>query len=142
MSSPATELADYMAANGIGLRGGDTQFSIHVSREPINPDDVITLYDTGGDAPVAISDELRSRTIQVRIRTVAAGYVAAMAKHQQIFELLAQPAIEDTADPIERNIGAHRYTGIWLVGEITPIGRDENDRHLIVANYDTHLQPL
>lgn len=140
MTTPAIELAQYLADNGVGARGGDAQWGIHVSREPDAPPDVITLYDTGGDAPPAISDTLRSRTIQVRVRAV--DYAAGMAKQQEIFDLLAQPAIEATATPIERDIGAHRYVGVWLVGEVTAIGRDEHDRFLITANYDTHLQPL
>jgi hypothetical protein len=138
--TPAIELAQYLADNGVGARGGDAQWGIHVSREPAAPNDVITLYDTGGDPPPAISDELRSRSIQVRVRAV--DYAAGMAKQQEIFDLLAQPAIEGTVNPIERNIGTHRYIGIWLTGEVTAIGRDDNDRFLITANYETHLQPL
>jgi hypothetical protein len=138
--TPAIELAQYLADNGVGARGGDAQWGIHVSREPAMPNDVITLYDTGGDPPPAISAELRSRSIQVRVRAV--DYAAGMAKQQEIFELLAQPSIEETATTIERDIGTHRYIGVWLTGEIVAIGRDDNDRFLITANYDTHLQPL
>lgn len=140
MTTPAIELAQYLADNGVGARGGDAQWGIHVSREPVAPDDVITLYDTGGDAPPAISADLRSRSVQVRVRAV--DYAAGMAKQQEIYALLAQPAIESTVNPIERDIGLHRYIGIWLTGEVTAIGRDEKDRFLITANYDTHFQPL
>lgn len=139
-NSVANDLAQYLADNGVGAKGGDAQWGIHVSREPANPDDVITLYDTGGDDPVAISVDLRARSIQVRVRTV--DYLAGMDKHQEIYELLAQPAIEETATPIERNIGTHKVLGVWLRGEVTAIGRDELDRFLITANYDVHLQPL
>lgn len=140
MTTPAIELAQYLADNGVGARGGDAQWGIHVSREPAAPNDVITLYDTGGDPPPAISVDLRVRAIQVRVR--AADYAAGMGKMQEIYALLAQPSIEETVNPIERNIGIHRYVGVWLAGEITHIGRDDNDRFLFTANYDTHLQPL
>lgn len=140
MTTPAMELAQYLADNGVGARGGDAQWGIHVSREPAAPNDVITLYDTGGDPPPAISVTLRSRSIQVRVRAV--DYAAGVAKCEEIFNLLAQPAIEETPTPLQRDIGIHRYIGVWLTGEITHIGRDENDRHLFTTNYEVHTQPL
>ena len=140
MTTPAVELAQYLADNGVGARGGNAQWGIHVSREPAQPDDVITLYDTGGDPPPAISANLRSRAIQVRVRAV--DYLAGVAKQEEIYNLLAQPAIEETPTPLQRDIGIHTYIGVWLTGEITSIGRDENDRFLITANYEVHTQPL
>lgn len=140
MTTPAIELAQYLADNGIGARGGNTQWSIHVSREPTEPDDAITLYDTGGSEPPAINLNLRDHALQVRVRSV--DYVEGMAKQNAIFDLLAQPDAVIDGDPLERNIGAHRYIGVWLTSEITAIGRDDNDRFLITANYELHRQPL
>lgn len=140
MTTPAVELAQFLADNGIGQRGGNTQWSVHVSREPAAPDDVVTLYDTGGGEPPSIDTNLRDFVLQVRVRS--ADYVQGMARHQLIFDLFAQPNAAALGQALERNIGLHRYVGIWVAGEVTHIGRDENDRFLITANYELHRKPL
>lgn len=141
MTTPAVELAQYLADNGVGERGGASEFSIHVSREPTSlPINVVTLYDTGGSEPASIDADIRAFALQVRVRSVQ--YEQGFAVQQQIFNLLAQPGAAALNTPIERTIGVHRYIGIWLVGEITHIGRDDHDRFLFTANYDIHRQPL
>jgi len=140
MTTPAVELAQFLADNGIGQRGGDTQWSVHVSREPAAPDDVVTLYDTGGGEPPSINSNLREFALQVRVRST--DYVAGIARHQLIFNLFAQPDAVTLGVALERNIGANRYVGIWVTGEVTHIGRDENDRFLLTANYELHRKPL
>lgn len=138
--TPAIELAQYLADNGVGARGGDADWGIHVAREPIAPSNVNTLYDTGGSEPDVIDISLRVVTIQVRTRSV--DYAVGAAKQEEIFNLLAQPDAVTGVAPIERSIGAHRYIGIWLTGDITYIGRDDNDRFLFTSNYQIHRQPL
>jgi hypothetical protein len=138
--TPAVELAQYLADNGVGARGGDADWGIHVSREPTAPDNVNTLYDTGGSEPDVIDISLRVQAIQVRTRS--ADYVAGYTKQDEIFTLLAQPDGVLGVAPLERNIGAHRYIGIRLTGDITFIGRDDNDRFLFTSNYELHRQPL
>lgn len=140
MTTPAVELAQYLADNGVGARGGNADWGIHVSREPVEPANVNTLYDTGGSEPDVIDISLRVKTFQVRTRS--ADYLAGNAKQEEIFALLAQPDGVLGVTPLERNIGTHRYIGIRLTGEITYIGRDENDRFLFTSNYEVHRQPL
>lgn len=138
--TPAVEIAQFLADEGVGERGGSGRWSIHVSREPTSPDDVVTLYDTGGPPPVAIDVNLRAHTIQVRVRSK--DYVEGAETQNSIFTLLAQPDAVVDGLPLERSIGEHRYTGMWLTSEIMYIGRDDNDRFLFTANYEVHRQPL
>lgn len=132
--SPATELAHFLEASAVGVFGGDSEatWSINVAREPVQPVNAVTLYDTGGGDPIQIDIGLRAPTIQVRVRS--ADYEAAMAKQEEIRTLLA--------DPTHRQIGDSHYVGIWLQGDILAIGRDDHDRHLLTANYRINRQTL
>lgn len=130
--SPADELAQHLAAEGVGAFGANSGWAIGVSREPPKPDTAITLYDTGGLDPLALDIDLRQPTIQVRVRGRV--YAEAFAKQEEIRDLLAGPT--------HRTIGEHHYVGIWLRGDFIGIGRDDNDRHLITANYHINRQPI
>jgi hypothetical protein len=126
--SPARELAEHLKDAGIvPAVGGSAPWSVHVSREPPNPDAVVTLYDTGGFDAVLIdeADILSHPTIQVRVR--CRNYDDGYAKHEAIKDELVLPT--------HRVIGDHRYVGIYPQGDITGIGRDDQDRQLITANY-------
>ena len=130
--SPAHELALHLEANGIGDFAGSSGWVINVSREPPKPDTSITLYDTGGFDPLQVDIDFKAPTIQVRVRTRS--YPDAYDKHEAIFQLLCIP--------LERTIGDHHYVGIWRQGEVADIGRDDNDRHLLTANYRINRQLL
>ena len=119
--SPAHELALYLESEGVGTFAQD----IHVSREPAAPDNVVTIYDTGGSAPANYDIELRQPTIQVRVRNTS--YPNAVAKQEEIFAILN--AIKTQV------IEGSTYLGVWMTTDILSIGRDDNDRHLLTANY-------
>jgi len=129
--SIAAELADFLAAQGVGERGGDEEWSIHVGEEPASPGSVITLYDTGGPGDLNIDAEIAQPTVQVRVR--ASDYEACYDKHQQIAaELVTE---------LQRMIGGHWYIGIWKTSDVLDIGRDSNKRCRMTANYRTLRQP-
>jgi hypothetical protein len=126
--STAYNVARYLATQGIGTWAGSSGWSINVSREAVSPDKCITIYDTGGEEPD--TDQLDERpTFQVRVRSAKTGdaYLDAHAKQVAIRDLL-------TAEipPVMNGVA---YVGIMQMSEIASIGRDENDRHLLVANY-------
>lgn len=125
MSSPAFELANYLGGQGIGSPGSETDWGIFVGKEPPNPDSVITLYDTGGSAPLLYDENLRRPTIQVRVRSF--NYLDAVAKQEAAFGVLNKV--------IGQVIGDHQYLGVWMLSDIISIGRDDNDRYLLTANY-------
>lgn len=130
--SPAYEIAQHLQAHGIGTFGAESGWSINVSREPPAPDKTVTLYDTGGLDVIQVDADLRAPFIQVRVRS--RNYLEAFDKHEAIYQLLAVP--------MEQEIGEHHYIGIWRQGDIADLGRDDNDRHLITANYRINRQSL
>lgn len=131
MNSPAHDIALYLAECGLGAFAGAAAWSIAVSREPENPPEAITVYDTSGGPPMP-DIALRQPTIQIRVR--GAGYEAAHAKAEAVFDVLTR---ETT-----REIGGHRYIGIWATSDIGSIGRDDNERHLLTMNFRIERQPL
>lgn len=123
--SPAHELSLYLASLGVGQFAGNGDWGIHVGREPVNPANAITLYDTGGPQPVNYSINLRQPTIQVRIRTT--NYPVGFNKLAEIYEHLNAIATQV--------IGGNTYIGVRLTTDFLSIGRDDNERHLLTANY-------
>lgn len=128
----------FLADQGVvGEFGGNADWSVHATREPIAPANIVTLYDTGGPAAAQVDIDLRIKRIQVRVRAV--DYDEGYSRQELIHSALAQPGVED---PQTRDIGEGAYIGIWLVSDIIAIGRDENDRQILTANYEAHRQPL
>jgi hypothetical protein len=125
MKSPAHDLALHLAGLGIGTFGADSGWSINVSTEPAEPDTVITLYDTGGDEPDTDELDLLRPTFQVRVR--GDDYPVVYSKQEAIRDALILPGRIETADSV--------FLGIFMTSDILAIGRDDNDRHLLTANY-------
>jgi hypothetical protein len=129
MNSPAKDIADKLQALVIGTFGTN----IFVSEEPKNPNDCVTIYDTGGSGDAAFADiELYQPTIQVRVRNKT--YPLAYAKQEQIRDALIIP--------ITFTINSAVYLGIWLQSDIISLGRDDNNRYILTANYRIERQPV
>lgn len=129
--SPAVEIRDHLTNNGIA-GSGPSAYRLSAASEPTEPDNAITLYDTGGDNTLQIDIGLRAPSIQVRVRSFS--YEDAMAKQEAIHDLLVLPT--------SRSIGTHHYVGVYLQGDILFIGRDEKDRFLTTANYRLYRQSI
>lgn len=138
MRSAADELAHYLEDRGIGLFGGNADWSIHIDREPFAPDRVVTLYDTGGSANVSIDPEIRNPTFQVRVRGLT--FSEAYEMQELISQILTQPGSDHAS--FERVIGGHVYLLIVRTSDILSLGRDENDRIRLTANYQAMRQQL
>lgn len=123
MSDIAQDMAEFLVANGIGARGGDADWGVHVSREPVKPVNVVTVVNTGGAEPDT-DDMDRQPTFLIRVRSK--DYDTGWEKINDAFRLL----IEN--DPIE--VGSNEYL-VWATTDILPIGRDDGDRHLFTANF-------
>lgn len=123
--SAAYDLIMHLVSEGFSTFGGSDDWSMHLAREPVSPDNVITLYDTGGPAPVNYSINLRQPTIQVRVR--CHDYLMGLEKHEDIYLILNAISTQ--------NIGDWMVLGVHLTTDFLSVGRDSNDRHLITANY-------
>lgn len=125
MKPTSHDIAIHLDAQGVGTLGATSGWRLAANVEASTPDDAITVYDTGGGSPVVHDGGLRAPTIQVRTRSH--DYAGAYAKQEQAFDVL---------DAIRgKDINDHRYVGVWLTSDIIHAGRDENDRHLLTANY-------
>ena len=118
--SRAYTLAQYLDAQNAGEWAASSGWSLSVSREPARPDTTITLYDTGGGPPLTDGLDVFEPTIQVRVRSY--DYLQAFSKHEEIRDLFHN---DDLAP----------FQGVTMTSDIISIGRDDNDRFLLTANY-------
>lgn len=125
MNPPSHDTALLLAdLASFGDFGGSTNWSVHVSREPMAPDNVVTVYDTGGTAGPLI--DLRHPTVQVRVRSSI--YDAGWRKINEAFEALSRPI--SVSVPDATIIG-------WVpTSDAAFIGRDDHDRALFTANFE------
>lgn len=123
MNTPSIDVKDLLVTAGLGTYGTD----LFVSKEPTKPDACVTIYDTSGMPPEAWF-ELDYPGIQVRIRGAVNGYIVAMAKAYSIKNALH--GVYNTTQ------GGARYISIIATGEPECIGYDENERAIIVLNFN------
>lgn len=125
--SPADDLARYIAGLGLGIFGNSNQnaWAVSVAREPIEPANCITFYDTGGVGADTDELDLYRPSIQVRVRS--RDYMEGCNKQQQI--RLALHAIAGAT------INGKRYVGVTNETDINHIGMSENNMFLTTINY-------
>lgn len=125
MRSPAHDTALYLAGlAGFGEFGGSSGWPVYVGREPLEPVDVVTVYDTGGGPAVLIPD-IRQPSVQVRVR--ADSYQDGWQKANEAYQELAQPTGVSVNDAV---------IVTWVAqGDVQFIGRDDKDRPLFTSNW-------
>lgn len=123
----ASDLAEYLAANGIGVLAK----TIYYSSMPAAPDDVVVVNPTGGFAP-DMELPLASPTFQIRIRAKA--FEDAEAKANAVYALFTD---EQGRAKCNFSIGdTHIYYAKWMQEPTTAfIGYDANER----AEYSLNL---
>lgn len=126
--SPAHDLARYLVSQGVGALGGTAQWAISIAAEAEVPDDVVTLYDTGGLEPDTDELDLTRPSVQVRVRSK--DYPGAYSKQLAIRDLLTLPNRITVS-------GGSVFLLVAMSSDIMSIGRDDNGRHVLTANYRT-----
>lgn len=116
--SPATDLAGVIGSSAGG-------WSVFVGNRPATPDNCIALYDTGGEEPD--TDSLTDYRPHVQIAARSMDYAAAYSRLAGIRDALIQ------TQPIEATDSVFEF--VMMVSEILSIGRDENNRHILTANF-------
>ncbi len=122
MTSPAEDIQSILDDAGIGTSGTD----MFVPFLPDSPDFCIAIADTKGfDAnPAYLRDE---PTLQIMVRSTPYDYATAWAKGLEIKNNLLGKDV--TVESLKS------YTHFWMMGDLTHIGMDESNRHLIVSNW-------
>ena len=117
MNSPAHELSLLLTAA--------LSETVYTASEPDTPDDVVTIYDTGGTGPDTNELSPIDATFQVRVRNTS--YPNAYAKHM---------AVRDELIYTFPKVGAtSTFWEIEATDEPFPLGRDDSNRFILVANY-------
>lgn len=101
------------------------------NEEPSAPNSVVTIYDTGGSDPFS-EIELYTTSIQIRVRDLS--YDAAYTMQDTIRRALIVPTSFE--------INGTKYIGVWNVGDIISLGKDQNNRSILTTNYRIERQPL
>jgi hypothetical protein len=128
MTTPAYEIAQYLHSRLFGVFAGQSEltWSINVSQEPAQPNQTITVYDQGGGPKDTDELDLQNASIQIRVRSK--NYLEGYDKLEDIATSLTD------ASPLETE--TLYFVGVEMVSNISHIGRDDNDRHLFVANFE------
>lgn len=125
--SPAWDIAHYLDDQGVGTFGGTSSWSLNASREPVDPPDAVTLYDTGGGEPDTDEQDLLSPTFQVRVRSL--DFQRAYDKQIEIRNLLILPGKITTEFSV--------FVLIAMTSDVIDAGHDDNNRFILTANYRT-----
>jgi SH3-like domain-containing protein len=125
VKSPAHDTALFLSAlPEFGSFAGSQPWAVYVDREPLEPSDVVTVYNTGG-LPDAIINDVEEPSIQVRVRSADGNgaWQKAMAAVSALQSALSVP--------VE---GGQVVQWVALGGPLQ-IGRDDADRALFTVNF-------
>lgn len=132
MAAPSEGFRSLLVAAGIGTFNASTGWSIHIGKEPTEPDTAITIYDSGGSPPNP-KWLLDYPSVQVRVRGANGGYVAARAKAVDIKNALLGLDSQD--------IDGDRWVSVTMAGDIGLIGYDQSNRPLFSLNFRLIIEP-
>ncbi|MDD4804280.1 MAG: minor capsid protein [Candidatus Pacebacteria bacterium] len=122
MSNVADDVANFLQSKGIGSRNTLNGWGIAVDNEPPSPpapDKIITVYNTGGFAPIH-SAGIRHPTVQVRAR--GSPNEDGTVPYNKLEE--ARNAL--MTGPFKRT---------WVMGDITNLGLDDSSRPIFTLNF-------
>ena len=119
--SLVSDIADYLATNGLGTVGTD----IFYSYIPDIDGNVIAVIDTGGPMPGVDIKDLKNPTFQIFIRN--SSYATGKANIDSVRSLLHQV--------IETTIGSTYFLNCFAQSEGGHIGRNERDQDEFSINF-------
>lgn len=129
MSSPA-EVAG--AQLGSLVVGGSTGWVLKVGKTVAEPDQVIVMYDTGGQAPNP-KWAVDFPTIQAMVRGKPNDYGTAWAKAREVRDALLG------LDSV--TIGSDRWVSVTCPGDVGFVGYDDSQRPMLSVNFRLIIEP-
>lgn len=127
MNSSAEDMSSILASAIASLTENTNLF---ISREPSEPDAVVSVFDTGGGEPSSGTENNEFPTIQVRVRGAKMDYETAYALIDSIKTVLHNLA--------SQTINSTKYIGVWASSDIIPLGYDASDRPILTINFRIH----
>lgn len=128
MNSPSVDIKDMLEGESfLELTLGTNLF---ISREPAEPDNCVTIFDTGGNPQMRLDSDTETthyeyQNVNIRVRNET--YLAGWSLANSIMNQLHGRAQETWNDTL--------YTAIQCVSGPAAIGWDENNRILITLNF-------
>lgn len=132
IASQAQGVSDILVAATVAEAGPGVGWRVFISREPADPDTVITLYDTTWRPPNP-KWLLDFPGVQVRVRGSVSGYTAARVVAQQVKDALLG------IEPHTRN--GDYWRGIILGSDITFLMYDQIERPIFTLNVRLFVEP-
>jgi hypothetical protein len=132
INSPATDTATFLQVGGFGNVGGPGTWPIYVGDEPAQPAECITVFDSPGGGLLSPDESLYEHFMQVRVRAIA--YDTGYDKIAAVRDWLA-------VTTKGKVVGSWHYLGFWVTADIASIGRDQQNRHLLVCNFRLNREP-
>ena len=126
MNPPTEDIKDILTTD-TGLVFADDLF---IGAEPSSPNNVVTLYDTGGGGFDLAS--YREPTIQARIRNTS--YPKGWNQADEVARTL------QTVNG--RKVNGTHYGSIWLQSEILFVERDDDGRFVFTCNFRMKRVPI
>jgi hypothetical protein len=127
MASPAVGAKALLVAASVGSNVPSEDWSVHISKMPAIPDRAIAIFDSGGVENPNPKWLLDYKSIQVRVRGNVSDYTAVYQKITDVQDVLLGLTAQTVA--------GDRWDGVTGISDITFLGRDDNDRPELIANF-------
>lgn len=125
MNSPSVDIIDYLESLSVGTVAATSGWSLNASKEPSEPDTTITIYDTP-NAPSDPDNDLFNAACQIRLRGHA--FETVYNKAEEVRDAL----IDNTG----LTIGGTLYVGFWVTNGPETLEYDDNDRVILIMNFN------
>ena len=128
MNAASFDIKDMLEDSSAGL-GLVYETNLWISKEPAEPDNCVTVYDTPTLAPertLSNNEWYYYSSVQVRIRHN--DYTTGM--------VLARNIMDSLHDRVNTTWNGTLYTVVQATGEPVPMVRDDNDRTIIIINFN------
>jgi hypothetical protein len=126
-----TDVADFLEAQSLIVPG-----AYYLSELPNEPDDIVTLHETPGLAPGFVHGKIGAAYEYPRLQVInrSKDYQVAYDKAFDIFRVLS--------NIVNTTLGTTWYLRISPMGSPAQIQRDQNDRILMVTNYQVSKESI
>lgn len=134
MAIPSVGAKGLIVAAGVGSATPTADWGVQISTIPALPIRTIAIFDTGGTGEGPNAKWLLDyRTFQVQVRGNVNDYVLAWSKMEACKDVLL--------GMIPQVIGGDRWDGVTGIGDITFLGRNENDQPMLSMNFRLIYEP-